>query len=328
MAVFDAEKAAEWAAEGKDVLLVRVETSPEDLKGMTIATGILTARGGMTSHAAVVTRQIGKPCVSAVSELDVDLNTRVMTLAGKEYAEGEMITIDGSTGEVFMGAIPTTAAGNDANLNKILTLADTYRRLGVWTNADTGIDAARARELGAEGIGLTRTEHMFFDADKLIIFREAILAETDEARDSAIGRLLPMQARRAWTNATPHAIAPPDCCVRSALAACGLRGAADLDGRPAGHHPAARPTAPRVPAGDAGGHPGDGDADERLRRGRRGHRRAAPRAEPHARPPWLPARHHHADALRDAGAGDHRGHHQRDQGRRRRPPEDHDPAHL
>ena len=194
VAAFDAKKAAEWAAEGKDVLLVRVETSPEDLAGMTVATGILTARGGMTSHAAVVCRQIGKPCVSAVSSLDVDLRARTMTIGSRKFPEGEMITIDGSTGEVFLGEIPRMAGGaNNADLNTILGCADEIRRLGVWTNADKGVDALRARELGAEGIGLTRTEHMFFDAERIVVIREAILAEDEATQNNAIARLLPFQ---------------------------------------------------------------------------------------------------------------------------------------
>lgn len=194
IAAFDAEQAAVWAAEGKDVLLVRVETSPEDLAGMTVANGILTARGGMTSHAAVVCRQIGRPCVSAVSELDVDMTARTMTIGDLSFPEGEMITIDGSTGEVFLGEIPRLeGAGSNEDLNTILAAADSIRRLGVWTNADKGVDALRARELGAEGIGLTRTEHMFFDADRLVVIREAILAEDEDSQNNAIQRLLPFQ---------------------------------------------------------------------------------------------------------------------------------------
>jgi pyruvate,orthophosphate dikinase len=194
IAAFDAAKAAEWAAEGKDVLLVRVETSPEDLAGMTVANGILTARGGMTSHAAVVCRQIGRPCVSAVSELDVDMDARTMVIGDLSFAEGEMITIDGSTGEVFLGEIPRMEGGaNNNDLNTILAAADSIRRLGVWTNADKGVDALRARELGAEGIGLTRTEHMFFDADRIVVIREAILAEDVAEQNDAISRLLPFQ---------------------------------------------------------------------------------------------------------------------------------------
>ena len=194
IAAFDAATAAVWAEEGKDVLLVRVETSPEDLAGMNVANGILTARGGMTSHAAVVCRQIGRPCVSAVSELDVDMSARTMTIGDLSFPEGTMITIDGSTGEVFEGEIPRLEGGTDnADMNTILSAADEIRRLGVWTNADTGVDSARARELGAEGIGLTRTEHMFFDADRIVVIREAILAEDEAAQNDAISRLLPFQ---------------------------------------------------------------------------------------------------------------------------------------
>lgn len=194
MAAFDAAQAAVWAAEGKDVMLVRVETSPEDLAGMAVANGILTARGGMTSHAAVVCRQIGKPCVSAVSTLDVDMTARTMTIGSLKFDEGAMITVDGSSGEVFAGVIPSNPGSFDnADLNLILEVADKYRKLGVWTNADNGVDAARARNFGAEGIGLTRTEHMFFEPERIVVIREAILADAEEARNAAIARLLPMQ---------------------------------------------------------------------------------------------------------------------------------------
>jgi len=148
----------------------------------------------MTSHAAVVCRQIGRPCVSAVSELDVDMDARTMVIGDLSFAEGEMITIDGSTGEVFLGEIPRMEGGaNNNDLNTILAAADSIRRLGVWTNADKGVDALRARELGAEGIGLTRTEHMFFDADRIVVIREAILAEDVAEQNDAISRLLPFQ---------------------------------------------------------------------------------------------------------------------------------------
>jgi len=175
------------------VLLVRIETSPEDLRGMTAAQGILTARGGMTSHAAVVTRQMGKPCVCGLGELQVDLKAATMSLGGKTFKAGEVITIDGSTGEVYPGELPRVAANQGGHFGTLMGWADGFRRLGVWTNADNGPDAQRARDLGAEGIGLVRTEHMFFEGERIHMMREVILAQTEENREAAIQRLLPLQ---------------------------------------------------------------------------------------------------------------------------------------
>jgi pyruvate,orthophosphate dikinase len=191
--VFTAKEAEAAAANKEKVLLVRIETSPEDLRGMTSSQGILTARGGMTSHAAVVTRQMGKPCVCGLGELQVDMAAQTMSVGGQTFKAGEMITIDGSTGEVYAGELPRMAAGQGAHFNTLMQWADQMRRLGVWTNADNGRDAKRARDLGAEGIGLVRTEHMFFEGERIHMMREVILAQSEANREAAIERLLPLQ---------------------------------------------------------------------------------------------------------------------------------------
>ncbi len=186
-AVFDADTAVEWAARGEKIVLVRVETSPDDFHGMAVAEGILTARGGATSHAAVVARQIGKPCVAGCSELLVDYHTRSATTNGTTFREGDPISLDGSTGEVFLGALPTVAARfeEQPDLRKILGWADGIRRLQIWTNADKPEEAAQARAYGAQGIGLCRTEHMFREGDRLEIVRAAILVATAATRAKA-----------------------------------------------------------------------------------------------------------------------------------------------
>ena len=192
--VFTAEDAKEWKARGEKVILVRLETSPEDIEGMKASQGILTARGGMTSHAAVVARGMGTCCVSgcsAISEFDEDNKTFV--LAGRSYKEGDVISIDGSTGNIYDGAIATVDATISGDFGRIMAWADKYRVLGVRTNADTPKDAAKARELGAEGIGLCRTEHMFFGPGRIEIFREMICSETKEEREEALEKILPMQ---------------------------------------------------------------------------------------------------------------------------------------
>jgi len=191
--VYTAKEAEAAAANGEKVLLVRIETSPEDLRGMTAAQGILTARGGMTSHAAVVTRQMGKPCVCGLGELEVDMSTQTMALGGRTFKAGEVITIDGSTGEVYGKELPRMAASQGGHFATLMGWADQMRRLGVWTNADNGPDAQRARDLGAEGIGLVRTEHMFFEGERIHMMREVILAQSESDREAAIQRLLPMQ---------------------------------------------------------------------------------------------------------------------------------------
>ncbi len=191
--VFSAEDAKAWKARGEKVLLVRLETSPEDIEGMKAAQGILTVRGGMTSHAAVVARGMGTCCVSGCSEIAMDEENKRFVLAGKEYHEGDWLSIDGSTGCIYDGVIPTVDAEIAGEFGRIMGWADKYRRLSVRTNADTPRDAKKARELGAEGIGLCRTEHMFFDGDRIAAIREMICSDTVEERENALNKLLPMQ---------------------------------------------------------------------------------------------------------------------------------------
>ena len=191
--VFSAEDAKAWAARKEKVVLVRLETSPEDIEGMKAAQGILTVRGGMTSHAAVVARGMGKCCVSGCGEIKMDEENKKFELAGKTFHEGDYISIDGSTGNIYDGIIPTVDASIAGEFGRIMAWADKYRRLQVRTNADTPRDAAKARELGAQGIGLTRTEHMFFEGDRIAAFREMICADTVEERVAALAKLEPMQ---------------------------------------------------------------------------------------------------------------------------------------
>ena len=191
--VFSAEDAETWKAAGKKVVLVRLETSPEDITGMKAAQGILTVRGGMTSHAAVVARGMGKCCVSGCGEINMDEENKQFTLAGKTYHEGDCISIDGSTGNIYDGLIPTVDAEISGNFGTIMGWADKFRTLKVRTNADTPADAKKARELGAEGIGLCRTEHMFFEADRIAAFREMICSDTAAEREVALAKILPYQ---------------------------------------------------------------------------------------------------------------------------------------
>ncbi len=191
--VFTAEDAKNWNVAGKKVVLVRLETSPEDIEGMKAAQGILTVRGGMTSHAAVVARGMGTCCVSGCDAIAMDEANKKFTLAGKTYHEGDTISIDGSTGCIYDGLIPTVPATIANEFGRIMGFADKYRALKVRTNADTPADAKRARELGAEGIGLCRTEHMFFEASRIAAFREMICADTLEEREVALAKILPMQ---------------------------------------------------------------------------------------------------------------------------------------
>ena len=191
--VFTAEDAEEWNARGEKVVLVRLETSPEDITGMKASQGILTVRGGMTSHAAVVARGMGTCCVSGCSDITMDEENKKFTLAGKEFHEGDYISIDGSTGNIYDGIIPTVDATIAGELGRVMAWADKYRRLKVRTNADTPTDAKKARELGAEGIGLCRTEHMFFEGDRIDAFREMICADTVEEREAALDKILPVQ---------------------------------------------------------------------------------------------------------------------------------------
>ena len=191
--VFTAADAEAWKAQGKKVVLVRLETSPEDITGMKAAQGILTVRGGMTSHAAVVARGMGTCCVSGCSAITMDEENKVFTLAGETFHEGDPISIDGTTGNIYKGLIPTVDASIAGEFGRIMGWADKFRRLKVRTNADTPRDAKKARELGAEGIGLCRTEHMFFEADRIAAFREMICADTAEEREVALAKILPYQ---------------------------------------------------------------------------------------------------------------------------------------
>jgi pyruvate,orthophosphate dikinase len=191
--VFTAVDAKNWHEKGEKVILVRLETSPEDIEGMKAAQGILTVRGGMTSHAAVVARGMGTCCVSGCSEIAMDEDNKVFTLAGKEFHEGDWISLDGSTGKIYDGVIPTMDATIVGEFGRIMAWADKYRRLKVRTNADTPADAKKARELGAEGIGLCRTEHMFFEGDRIDAFREMICSDTVEEREAALEKILPVQ---------------------------------------------------------------------------------------------------------------------------------------
>ena len=193
--VFTAEDAEKAAADGKKVILVRLETSPEDIHGMHAAQGILTARGGMTSHAAVVARGMGKPCVSGASELQIDFKNKKCKAGGTELKEGDLITINGSTGEVILGEVPTIQPNLSGDFAELMQWADAVRILKVRTNAETPLDASTARKFGAEGIGLCRTEHMFFDAERIIAVREMILAKDVTGRKAALAKILPMQRK-------------------------------------------------------------------------------------------------------------------------------------
>ncbi|WP_300338030.1 pyruvate, phosphate dikinase [Accumulibacter sp.] len=191
--VFFADEAEEWVRKGKAVILVRQETSPEDLRGMSVATGILTARGGMTSHAAVVARGMGKCCISGAGAVRVDYHARTMSVGETVYQEGDWISLDGSTGEVYEGQVPTKEAELTGDFGALMDLTDKYKRLGIRANADTPDDAKVARNFGAKGIGLCRTEHMFFEGDRIKAVREMILAEDEAGRRRALAKLLPMQ---------------------------------------------------------------------------------------------------------------------------------------
>ena len=193
--VFHADEAEEWNKEGKKVILCRIETSPEDLRGMSSAQGILTSRGGMTSHAAVVARGMGKCCVSAANNLIIDYKARSLSINGKVLNEGDWLSLDGSTGNVYEGRIPTQDADLDDNFTELMSLAEKYARMDVRTNADTPKDATVARNFGAKGIGLCRTEHMFFEEDKIVPMREMILSKDEEGRREALEKLLPLQKK-------------------------------------------------------------------------------------------------------------------------------------
>ncbi len=191
--VFTAEDAKAWGARGEKVVLVRLETSPEDIEGMKAAQGILTVRGGMTSHAAVVARGMGTCCVSGCTAINMDEENKQFTLSGKTYHEGDYLSLDGSTGNIYDGIIPTVDASIAGEFGRIMAWADKYRKLGVRTNADTPRDAKKAAELGAEGIGLCRTEHMFFEGDRIDYFRQMICSSTVEEREKALENIIPFQ---------------------------------------------------------------------------------------------------------------------------------------
>jgi pyruvate,orthophosphate dikinase len=191
--VFHADDAEEWAARGEQIILVRIETSPEDIGGMNVAKGIVTARGGMTSHAAVVARGMGICCVAGCGDISISYKNKTMTVAGKSYKEGDWISLNGSTGEVIQGKVPTVTPELSGNFGKLMEWADAVRRLNVRTNADTPHDAAVARKFGAEGIGLCRTEHMFFEGDRIKAVREMILSNDEAGRRKALAKLLPFQ---------------------------------------------------------------------------------------------------------------------------------------
>ena len=210
--VFSAEDAKAWQARGEKVVLVRLETSPEDIEGMKAAQGILTVRGGMTSHAAVVARGMGKCCVSGCGDIKMDEENKKFELAGKTFTEGSFISIDGSTGNIYDGLIPTVDASIAGEFGRIMSWADKFRRLKVRTNADTPRDAKKARELGAEGIGLCRTEHMFFGEGRIDAFREMICSETVEEREKALAKILPMQ--QADFEALYEALEGTPVCIR------------------------------------------------------------------------------------------------------------------
>src|SRR5205823_4408849 len=191
--VLDADSAEERGRAGESVILVRWETTPDDIHGLIQAKGVLTAHGGMTSHAAVVARGMGKPCVAGCDGLDIDTGAKTIRLGGHELSEGDVITIDGGTGRVILGEVPLVPPQINEDFETILEWADDLRRLKVRANADTPEDAAKAREFGAEGIGLCRTEHMFMAEERLPVVREMIMAEDEEGRRAALDRLLPMQ---------------------------------------------------------------------------------------------------------------------------------------
>ena len=191
--VFHADDAQAWNADGHKVIMVRIETSPEDLAGMASAEGILTARGGMTSHAAVVARGMGKCCVSGAGSINVNYKNKTVEIDGTVYKEGDYISLNGTTGQVYAGEVPTKAAEVSGDFKELMDLCDKYTKLQVRTNADTPHDAEVARAFGAKGIGLTRTEHMFFDDQKIVAMREMILSDTVEGREKALAKLLPYQ---------------------------------------------------------------------------------------------------------------------------------------
>ena len=260
--VFTADEAEKQARAGEKVILVRRETSPEDIHGMHAAEGILTSTGGMTSHAAVVARGMGKPCVAGAGDVRIDGKAGTLSVRGTVMKAGDFITLDGSTGEIMLGVVPTVQPELSGDFAELMAWADEFRTLGIRTNAETPLDAGQARKFGAEGIGLCRTEHMFFEGDRIVAVRQMILADDEKSR-------------RAGTRQDPAHAAP------------GLRRPVRDHGRPARHHPPARSAAARVPAQDPCRH-GGGRQGSRRRRGRdRGARPQAARVQSDARPSRL-----------------------------------------
>ena len=297
---FTADEAVERAHNGEKVLLVRKETSPEDVDGMHSAAGILTSTGGMTSHAAVVARGWGKCCVAGAGEIQIDEKGKKIKVGGKTYGKNDVLSIDGSTGEVFAGEMPTVSPKLSGNFATVMGWADKYRKLGVRTNADSPADSKRARDFGAEGIGLCRTEHMFFEGDRILAMREMILAEDKPAREKALKKLLPFQRKdfegifKAMKGlpVTVRLLDPP----LHEFVPHDAKSQKELSPPPACR---SRRSRPRV---------------------------AAARGEPDARPPRLPLSHHLPGDPRDAGHGDHRGGDQLQEEEDRRQAGDHDPA--
>ena len=267
--VFFADDAEKWHADGHQVVMVRIETSPEDLAGMSAAEGILTARGGMTSHAAVVARGMGKCCVSGAGAINVDYKARTVEIDGTVLHEGDYISLNGSTGEVYFGEVKTRPAEVTGDFAELMKLCNKYTRLVVRTNADTPHDAEVARNFGAVGIGLCRTEHMFFENEKIKAMREMILADTKEGREKALDKLLPYQKQDFY-----------------GILKCWHP---EMHGRHAGEHPSARPASPRVRTPRPERPAGYGRRDGCQREGDSGPCAEPERAQPDARSSWLPS---------------------------------------
>ncbi len=280
--VFSSEEAELLKSQGRKVILVRIETSPEDIHGMHAAEGILTTRGGMTSHAAVVARGMGKPCVSGAGTLRVDYRAQTMTAGGTTLKKGDTLTIDGATGQVLAGKVPMLEPALAGEFATVMKWADTVRKLKVRANADTPADARTAIKFGAEGIGLCRTEHMFFDEDRIRAVREMILAEDEKSRRVALAKLLPMQRADFVESVQDH-------------------------GRLAGDDPAPRSAAARIPAAQRKGNRRSGAGHGRRSAKARRSRARAARIQSDARLPRLPPRHRLSGNRRDAGARHLRG---------------------
>ncbi len=300
--VFTADEAEKQARAGEKVILVRRETSPEDIHGMHAAEGILTSTGGMTSHAAVVARGMGKPCVAGAGDVRIDGKAGTLSVRGTVVKTGDTITLDGSTGEIMLGVVPTVQPELSGDFAQLMEWADEFRKLGIRTNAETPADAAQARKFGAEGIGLCRTEHMFFEGDRIVAVRQMILADDEKSRRAALAKIQPMQRQdfvelfeiMAGLPVTIRLLDPP---LHEFL--------------------------PKTHAEMAGRRQGP----RRRRDGDRGARQQAARIQPHARPSRRASRHLLSGDLRDAGARHLRGRGRGpEEGRQDRGPGDHDPA--